>query len=83
MWYVYVLQCGDNSLYTGVALDDVERRLQEHLNGKGSRYVRSKLPAKLVYQEAHLRKTLALKREAQIKRWPRRQKLALIGGKNK
>ena len=78
MWYVYILQCSDNSLYTGVALDDVERRLQEHLSGKGSRYVRAKLPATIVYQERHRKKTLALSREAEIKGWTHRRKLELI-----
>ena len=79
MWYVYILQCKDKSLYTGVALD-VDRRLKEHRSGKGSKYLRSHLPVKLVYQEPFRGKSSALKREAQIKRWPRRKKQALVEG---
>jgi predicted GIY-YIG superfamily endonuclease len=76
-WYVYLLRCADGSLYTGIA-KDVSRRLEKHNAGKASRYTRSRRPARLVYQEAHAGKGLALKREAAIKALPRRQKEALI-----
>ncbi len=79
MWHLYILQCSDKSLYTGIALD-VKRRLREHSLGQGSRYVRSRLPAKLVYREALKNKSKALRREAEIKRLTRRQKLVLIIG---
>ena len=78
MWSVYILQCVDNSLYTGIALD-VKRRIKEHTDGKGSRYVRSKLPVKLLYHEPCRGKSRALKREAEIKRLSRSKKLALMG----
>ncbi len=76
-WYVYILQCVDKALYTGVTTD-VRRRLKAHRAGKGSRVVRSKLPVRLVYQEKHKTQSRALKREAEIKSWPRKQKLALV-----
>ncbi len=76
-WFVYVLRCADNSLYTGITLD-IKRRISEHSRGQGSRYVRRKLPVKLVYKESHPSKSKALKREIEIKQWTRPMKLAFI-----
>lgn len=76
-WFVYLLRCSDGSLYTGIARDP-EKRLAEHVAGRGSRIVRSKLPAQIVYREAAAGRSPALKREAEIKRWPRAQKLQLV-----
>ena len=78
-WYVYMLRCGDDSLYTGYT-DDVERRLKTHQSGKGAKYTRSRLPVALVYQESLPDKSAALRREAAIKRLTRQQKLDLIAG---
>jgi predicted GIY-YIG superfamily endonuclease len=75
-WFVYMLRCGDGTLYTGIA-KDVSRRCQQHQGGTASRYTRSRLPVKLVYQEIQRNRSLALKREAAIKAMPRREKLAL------
>lgn len=72
-WFVYIVRCRDGSLYTGIALD-VEKRLKTHSSGKGSRYIRSKLPIQLIYQELVTNKSLALKREAEIKNWSHREK---------
>jgi len=77
MWYVYILQCVDNSLYTGIA-KDVSRRLSEHNNGKGGKYTRIRTPLILAYKESHPNRSEALRREAQIKRWPKDKKLMLI-----
>ena len=77
-WYVYLLRCGDGSLYTG-ATDNVPRRLAAHQAGKGAKYTRSRLPVELVYQETCPDRSAALRREAAIKRLPRNRKLALIG----
>lgn len=77
MWNLYILRCAGGSLYTGIALD-VRRRIKEHASGRGSKYVRSHLPAKLVYTETFKTKSQALKREACIKRFSRFQKLDLI-----
>jgi putative endonuclease len=76
-WTVYVIRCADDSLYTGVATD-LAARLRRHACGKGSRYVRSKRPFRLVYREAHADRSSALRREAEIKSWPRRKKLEAI-----
>jgi UV DNA damage endonuclease len=76
-WFVYLLQCADGTLYTGIA-KDVNRRCQQHDDGTASRYTRSRLPVKLVYQEAHASKGLALRREAAIKALSRREKESLI-----
>lgn len=80
MYYVYILRCGDGSLYTG-STNDVERRLAVHRSGKGAKYTRSRLPVELVYQETWPDRPGALRREAAIKRLTRPEKLALIGKK--
>lgn len=76
-WFVYLLRCGDGSLYTGYT-DDVERRVAVHQSGKGGKYTRSHLPVTLVYQEELASRSDAMRREAAIKRLSRREKLALI-----
>lgn len=76
-WMVYILRCGDGSLYTGVS-DDVQRRLEAHNAGKGAKYTRGRGPATLVYSEACADRSAALRRELAIKALPRRKKLALI-----
>lgn len=76
-WYVYMLRCRDDSLYTGCT-DDVERRLAVHRSGKGAKYTRSRLPVTLVYQEEAADKSAALRREAAIKSLTRKEKLALL-----
>jgi UV DNA damage endonuclease len=76
-WFVYILRCGDGSLYTGIT-KDVQRRFEQHNAGTASRYTRSRLPIALVYQEAQASQSLALKREAAIKAMPRLEKESLI-----
>lgn len=76
-YYVYILRCGDGSLYTG-STNDVARRLAVHRSGKGAKYTRSRLPVELVYQETWPDRSAALRREADIKRLERREKLNLI-----
>ena len=77
MWYVYIIQCSDGSLYTG-ATTDVSRRVKAHNEKSGGSYTRTRTPVKLVYQEPAPSQSEALKREAQIKRWSKQKKLALI-----
>ena len=77
-WYVYILRCGDGSLYTG-STTDVARRFREHQNGTGARYTRSHLPVALAYTEVLPDRSSALRREAAIKRLTRPQKLELLG----
>lgn len=76
-WCVYILRCGDGTLYTGMT-DDFGKRLAAHKSGKGAKYTRGRTPLEAVYQEACESKSDALKREYEIKRLTRQQKLALI-----
>lgn len=75
-WIVYMLRCGDGSLYTGVT-NNLDRRMATHRAGKGGAYTRSRLPVRLVYTERRASRGAALSREAAIKRLPRVAKLAL------
>ena len=77
IWNVYILRCGDGSLYTGISTD-VTRRLEEHSSGKGAKYTRSRGPLELVYTEECSDKSAALKRELEIKTLSRADKLKLI-----
>lgn len=77
LWFVYILQCADGSLYTG-STKDVARRCRQHNAGTASRYTRCRLPATVVYQETHASQSSALKREAAIKGMSRRAKLVLL-----
>jgi predicted GIY-YIG superfamily endonuclease len=76
-WSVYVLRCGDGSLYTGIA-KNVLARLARHNKGKGAAYTRSHLPVELVYQEIQLTRSGALIREASLKRLSRARKEVLV-----
>lgn len=80
MWFVYMLRCADGSLYTGIA-KDVGRRCELHNAGTASRYTRSRLPVSVEYQEAHVTRSLALKRELAIKAMSRKDKESLIGNR--
>lgn len=77
VWHLYILECADGTLYTGIT-DDVERRFRAHSEGKGAKYTRGRGPLKLVYTQTCGTHSDALKRESQIKRLPRPQKLRLI-----
>ena len=76
-WTVYLLRCGDGSLYTGIA-KDVQARVKQHSEGKGAAYTRSRLPVTLLYQENGFNRSEALIREAQIKAMPRLKKEEII-----
>lgn len=76
-WYVYILRCADDTLYTGITVD-VLRRCNQHNSGTASRYTRSRLPVVLVYQEPQASHSLALKRELAIKGLSRHQKESLL-----
>ena len=81
-WSVYMLRCRDGSLYTGIAAD-LDRRVAEHRRGTASKYTRTRLPVRLVFQERQADRSSASKREAQIKRLTRTQKLALIRARSR
>lgn len=76
-WYVYILRCGDGTLYTGITTD-VLRRLQMHRSGRGAKYTRGRQPLELVYTEVCKDHSQALKREWQIKQLSRAEKEKLI-----
>ena len=75
---VYMLRCGDGSLYTGWT-NDLEKRLKAHAAGKGGKYTRSRLPVRLVHTERFETEREARSREWHIKRMTRSEKLRLIG----
>ena len=76
-WKVYILRCGDGSLYTGITTD-IQSRLEAHSSGKGAKYTRGRGPLELVYAEECPDKSTALKREMAIKHLSRAEKLELI-----
>jgi predicted GIY-YIG superfamily endonuclease len=76
-WYVYLLRCGDGSLYAG-STTDVDSRLAAHRAGRGARYTRGRGPLSLVLCEPHRDRSAALRRECELKRLRRAEKLALL-----
>ena len=76
-YWVYILRCADGTLYTGTAAD-VDKRTEAHNSGKGAKYTRGRGPVTVVYREEAEEKGAALRREAQIKKLSREQKLKLI-----
>lgn len=82
-YFVYILKCSDNTLYTGIA-KDVMRRIEEHnTSQKGAKYTKVRRPVELVYQEALQDRSSACKREYEIKQLSRDKKLDLIDVENK
>jgi len=78
MWQVYILQCADKTLYTGITTD-LTRRVDEHNNSAlGARYTRARRPVHLVYARNFIDRSLAAKEERRIKRLSKREKLILI-----
>jgi putative endonuclease len=75
-WIVYILECADRTLYTGIT-NNIEQRIQEHASGRGAKYTRGRAPFKLLYTESHATRGEALKREAEIKSFDRLTKLRL------
>ena len=75
-WLVYILECRDGTMYTGITVD-LDLRLAVHASGSASKYTRSRLPVRLVYQETHPTRSSALRREAGIKKLSRAGKLSL------
>ena len=77
VWHVYILECADGTLYTGIS-NDVRGRVERHNLGRGAKYTRSRLPVALIYAEVAGERAAALKREHEIKRMTREGKEALI-----
>jgi putative endonuclease len=76
-WIVYILECSDRSLYTGIT-NDLDRRLEEHRAGRGAKYTKHRSPLTVRYTERRRSKSAALSREAAIKSLARSEKLILI-----
>lgn len=76
-YYVYMVRCSDGSLYTG-STNNLPARIEKHNRGEGARYTRGRRPVTLVYSESAASKSDALKREIQIKKMTRVDKLSLI-----
>ena len=81
MWFVYLLECSDTSLYCGIT-NDLEKRISAHNLGKGAKYTKTRLPVKLYWFEEVSDRSVASKREYQIKRLSREKKLALKNPSN-
>lgn len=80
-WYIYIVRCSDNSLYTGIA-KDVKKRVEEHNSNDllGAKYTKYRRPVKLVYFEIYDSRSEATRREIAIKRLPKKNKERLVGG---
>ena len=76
-WSLYILRCGDGTLYTGIAVD-VQARLEQHCNGKGAKYTRGRGPLELVYTQHCGTHSAALKQEIAVKKLSRQEKESLI-----
>ena len=76
-WTVYILECKDKTLYTGIT-NNLERRIQQHESGQGAKYTKGRGPFRVIYTESCKDKSLALQREHQIKQLTREQKLDLV-----
>ena len=81
-WTVYMLECADGTLYTGIT-DDLEHRLRAHSTGRGAKYTRGRGPLKLRYLESVPDKSTALKREHALKQLRRSEKMAIIQEKER
>ncbi len=78
---MYILQCADDSYYTG-STKYLEKRVQQHQNGEGANHTKNRLPVILVYAEYYPRIDLAFNREKQVQGWSRKKKEALINGEH-
>ena len=76
---MYILKCSDDTYYTG-STKYLEKRIEEHQNGKGANYTKKKLPIQLIYFEEYDRIDFAFNREKQIQGWSRKKKEALMNG---
>ena len=77
-WLVYILGCGDGTLYVGIS-NRVQERLRAHGEGRGARYTRGRGPLRLLWLEHAGSRSEALRRERELKKLPRKSKLLLIG----
>jgi putative endonuclease len=78
MWYVYIIECG-KTLYVGLT-DNIERRFEEHVSGRGGQYTSRNRPERILYTEEFRLKFQGEARERQLKRWSKAKKLSLVNG---
>ena len=78
-WFVYILECGDMTFYTGIS-NDLARRIEKHEHGLGAKYTKGRGPFKLVYSEECEDRASASRREREVKALSRLEKVALIKG---
>ena len=76
-WFVYMLRCRDNSIYTGIT-NNLDKRIDAHMSGNGSKYLRGRLPVELIYKEDFLNRSTASKREIEVKKLKKKEKELLI-----
>lgn len=76
-WYLYILECSDETYYTGITTD-IPRRIQAHEDGKGAKYTKGRAPLKLIYSEKLADRSSASKRELQVKALSKERKVTLI-----
>ena len=76
-WTVYIMMCGDESLYTGITTD-LDRRLKEHKSGRGAKYTKGRGPFRIVYSENFNTRAEATKMEANVKALKRNEKLSMV-----
>jgi putative endonuclease len=81
MWYIYILECSDGTLYTGITTD-LDKRLKTHNNGKGAKYTKTRLPVVLKVSFEAEDRSSASKEEYRIKQLTRKEKLKLINEKS-
>ena len=79
MWYVYIAECGNGTLYVGLT-DNVGRRFEEHSSGRGGQYTSRNRPERILYKEEFELKFQGEAREIQLKRWSKAKKLSLVNG---
>ena len=80
-WCVYIVKCSDGTFYTGVS-NNLKARIKKHNSGEGAKYTQSRRPVELVYKEKSLDRSHSLKREIEIKKLKRSEKLELINTLN-
>ncbi len=78
-WYLYMVRCADDTIYTGISID-VSARVTKHNSGRGAKYTSTRLPVRLIYSESQPDRISAMKREVQVKRWSRKMKEDLVKG---
>ena len=78
-WYLYMVRCADDTIYTGISID-VSARVTKHNSGRGAKYTSTRLPVRLIYSESQPDRITAMKREIQVKRWSRKLKDNLAQG---